>query len=112
MCLHPSAVSLNFGAQRRGAALDAALHAIALAIGFHRLNRVVIGCPMLEAVHAHSGDGIGMARVQPDWESHQGCCWPTSQARSRGLPVRSLVLTYPDARGLIGRRTHLRGRWG
>jgi hypothetical protein len=47
--------------------LDSTLHPVAFAIGFHRVNRVVVGCPRLEAVHAHAENGIGMARVQPDW---------------------------------------------
>jgi hypothetical protein len=47
--------------------LDSALHSVALAIGFRRVNRVVVGCPRLEPVHAHAENGIGKARVQPDW---------------------------------------------
>ena len=47
--------------------LDGAFHPVACAIGFHRVNRVVVGCPRLEAIHAHAENGIGMARIQPDW---------------------------------------------
>jgi len=43
--------------------LDSALHSVALAIGFRRVDRVVVGCPRLEPVHAHAENGIGMARV-------------------------------------------------
>jgi hypothetical protein len=46
---------------------DSALHAVTPAIGFHRVNSVVVGCSRLEVVHAHAENGIGMARVQPDW---------------------------------------------
>src|SRR3989454_11613041 len=51
--------------------LNGALYPIVLAIGFHRIDRVVVGCPRLEAVHAHAENGIGMARVQPDWRLHR-----------------------------------------
>src|SRR5216683_774935 len=47
--------------------LDSALHPIVLAIGFHRVDRVVVCCTRLETVHAHAENGIGMARVYPDW---------------------------------------------
>ena len=47
--------------------LDSAFHPVALAIGFRRVNRVEVGCARLEPVHAHAENGIGMARVHPDW---------------------------------------------
>jgi hypothetical protein len=47
--------------------LDSGLHSVVLAIGFSRVNRVVVVCPRLEPVHAHAENGIGMARVQPNW---------------------------------------------
>ena len=47
--------------------LDSALHPVPFAIGFYRVDRVVVGRPGLEAVHAHAEDRMGMARVQPDW---------------------------------------------
>src|SRR5260370_25269526 len=46
---------------------DRAFYPIALAIRLDRVNRIVVGCPRLEVVHAHAENGIGMARVQPDW---------------------------------------------
>src|SRR5437660_9932856 len=50
---------------RCGEMLNGALYPIVLAIGFHRIDRVVVGCPRLQTVHAHAENGIGMARVQP-----------------------------------------------
>ena len=46
---------------------DTALDSVVVAIGFHRIDRVVVGCLGLESVHAHAKNGIGMVRVQPDW---------------------------------------------
>ena len=51
----------------RGEMVDGALDPVARAIGFHRVDLVVVGCPRLETVYAHAENGIGMARVQPDW---------------------------------------------
>src|SRR5258707_15270088 len=51
--------------------LNSALDPIARAIGFHRVDRVVVGCLRLEAVYTHAENGIKMARVQPDWRF---CC--------------------------------------
>src|ERR1700686_5757293 len=47
--------------------VDRTLHAIPLAVRFHGVNLVVVGCARLEFVHEHAENGIGMARVQPDW---------------------------------------------
>src|SRR5258707_52301 len=47
--------------------LDTAHYPIVGAIGFHRVDCVVVGCLRLEVVHAHPENGIGMARVKSDW---------------------------------------------
>ena len=59
--------SSTFASLRCGEMLDTALRPVAFAIGFHRVNRVVIRCPRLEAVHAHAENRVRMARIQPDW---------------------------------------------
>src|SRR5882672_10412955 len=59
-------VNVFFPPSTCGKMLDSALHLVALAIGLHRVHRVVVGCPRLEAVHAYAENGIGMARIQPD----------------------------------------------
>ena len=46
--------------------LDAALHPVVLATGLRRGDRIVVGRPRLEIVHAHAENGMGMARVQPN----------------------------------------------
>jgi hypothetical protein len=46
---------------------DGSHYVIARAIGLHRVNRVVVGCPRLKALDTHAENGTGMARVQPDW---------------------------------------------
>ena len=46
---------------------DRALHSVALAIGFRRLNFVVVGRRGLEAVHTHAENRMRMAGIQPDW---------------------------------------------
>ncbi len=46
-----------------GESFDSALHSIAVAIGFHRIDGVVVGCPRLETIHTHSENGIGMTGV-------------------------------------------------
>ena len=51
---------------RRGEMLDRALDSVALAVGFLRLDLVVVGCRALEPIHAHAKDRIGMGWVQPD----------------------------------------------
>jgi len=52
---------------RCGEMPNGALHAVAVAIRFDRINRVVVCRPRLEAVHAHAENRIRMARIQPDW---------------------------------------------
>lgn len=47
--------------------LDRALYAVTFAIGFDRVDGVVVGRPRLEAVHAHAENRMRMARIQPDW---------------------------------------------
>ena len=52
---------------RRGEVPDGTLHFVAVAIGFRRLNLVVVGRRWFEAVHAHAKNRIRTGRVQPDW---------------------------------------------
>src|SRR5205807_4066819 len=47
--------------------LNRARQAVTLAIGFHRINFVIVGRPPRKVIHAHAKDSRGMARVQPDW---------------------------------------------
>src|SRR5947208_11274868 len=42
-------------------------HPVALAVGFHRVDIIIVGCPRLEAFYTHAENRIGMAGVQPDW---------------------------------------------
>src|SRR5438132_3412127 len=57
-------VNVFFPPSMCGEMLDSALHPVALATGFHRVDRVVVGCPRLETIHAHAEIGKRMARVQ------------------------------------------------
>ena len=41
-------------------------HAVAPAVGLHRVHRVIVSRPRLQVVHAHAEHRIGMGRVQPD----------------------------------------------
>ena len=114
--------------------LDSALHPVPFAIGFYRVDRVVVGRPGLEAVHAHAEDGMGMARVQPDWRfrrlvqfrrvrtvAHNAVvlggaarvvAGPTDNRKIGISPFDLWPLRDPDVRGLFCGRSHLRDRWG
>src|SRR5712692_7223129 len=56
----------NISLSMRSEMLDRTLHAVPLAVRFHGVNLVVVGCSRLEVVHAHAENRMGMARVQPD----------------------------------------------
>ena len=43
-----------------------ACDSVALAVGLHRVNLVVVGSVRRKAFHAHAEHRIGMGRVQPD----------------------------------------------
>ena len=43
-----------------------ACDSVALAVGLHRVNLVVVGSVRRKAFHAHAEHRIGMCRVQPD----------------------------------------------
>src|SRR5258708_4996640 len=49
-----SASCYEFLRSTRGEMLDSALDPVALAVGFHRVDRVVVSCPRLEAVYAYA----------------------------------------------------------
>src|SRR5207248_11498807 len=119
---------------RCGEMLNGALYPIVLAIGFHRIDRVVVGCPRLQTVHAHAENGIGMARVQPDWRfccltKFLGICTVTHDSVMLGRATRVVTcppdnrkigvgpfdlwpLRDPDARSFFSGRALLRGSWG
>ena len=46
--------------------LNRAFHAVALTIGLHRVDCVVVGRPRRKVTHADAENGIVMGRVQPD----------------------------------------------
>src|ERR1700680_4297508 len=50
-----------------GETLNSTPDPVARAVGFHRVDFVVVSCPSLETVYTHSENGFGMVRVQPDW---------------------------------------------
>src|SRR5713226_3669589 len=113
--------------------LDSALHPIVLAIGFHRVDRVVVGCTRIETVHAHAENGIGMARVQPYWRlrrlaqvrgirtvTHDSIMLrrtprivtcPSDNCRVVVSRFELWPLRDPDARSFFSSRTLLRGCW-
>src|SRR5882762_8911010 len=127
-------VNVFFPPSTCGEMLDSALHLVALAIGLHRVHRVVVGGPRLEAVHTHAENGIGMARVQPDWRlrrlaevreigtvTHDSkmlrrTAWIVTCPSDDGRVVVSRFelwpLGDPDARSFFSSRTLLRGCWG
>ena len=45
---------------------DRTFHAIARAVTFHRIDRVVVSGPGLKAVDTHTEYGVGMDTIQPD----------------------------------------------
>jgi hypothetical protein len=45
---------------------DRTFHAIARAVTFHRIDRVVIGGPGLKAIDTHTEYRVGMITIQPD----------------------------------------------
>src|SRR5713226_9350949 len=113
--------------------LDSAPDLVGLAIGSHRVDRVVVSCPRLEAVYAHAENGIGMVRVQPDWRfrclakllgistvmHHSvmlgrsprvvGC--PPDNRKIGVSPFNFWPLSDLDARSFCGGRAQLRRRW-
>src|SRR5713101_448697 len=55
-----------FARSRCGEMLDSAPDPVALAIGFNRVDRVVVSCSRPEAVYAHAENRRCVTRVQPD----------------------------------------------
>ena len=112
---------------------DATFYPVAVAIGLDRINRVVVGCPRPEVVHAHAENSVGMARVQPDWRFRRltkflGTCTvmqdsvmlgratrvvtcPPDNRKIGVSPLNLWTLRDPNARGFCCRRTRLRSRW-
>src|SRR5260370_28595139 len=45
---------------------DGTFHAIACAVTFHRIDRVVISRPGLKAIDTHAEYRVGMITIQPD----------------------------------------------
>src|SRR5712691_6045789 len=113
--------------------LNRARHTVALAIGFHRIDFVVVLRPGRKVIQAHAENGIGMARVQPDWRfrclaeflgvrtvmhhsvmlrraSRVVACPPDND---QVLPSRFELwsLCDLDAPGFCSSRAHLRGAW-
>src|SRR3984893_1935758 len=113
--------------------VNGALDPVARAIGFHRVDLVVVSCPRLEAVYAHAENGIGMARVQPDWRFRRlakilgirtvmhhsvmlgrsprvvGC--PPDNRKIGVSPFNFWPLSDLDALSLFSSRGYLRARW-
>src|SRR5216684_2419845 len=114
--------------------LDWTRDPIARAIGFHRIDFVVVHRSRRKVIHAHAENGIGMARVQPDWRlrglaevlgvrtvmhhsvmlgraSRVLACPPDNdQVGPDRLELWSL--RDPDPRGFCSSWAHLRGAWG
>src|SRR6266403_2329344 len=85
--LHATALGVRF----RCETLDWTLHPVARAIGFYRINGVVVSCPRLEVVHTHAENGRGMTRVQPDGRL---CCLAEVR-RSRAVMYDTIMLGRP-----------------
>lgn len=122
---------IRISLSRHGEILNRARHAVALAIGFHRIDFVVVRRPRHKVLHTHAENGIGMARVQPDWifrclaeilwirtvMDHSvmlgrasrivGC--PPDNRQVTASPFEFWSMRDLDVRGFGSRKAHLRG---
>src|SRR6266849_1053092 len=124
----------NPSSSRCGELLNRARHAVGFAIGFHRIDFVVVRGPRWKVIHAHAKNGVGMAWVQPDWRlrclaevlgirtvmhhsvmlgraSRVLACPPDNDQVGPGR-LELWSLCDPDPRGFCSSWAHLRGAWG